>query len=61
MSLELFFSERECIILGDFNTDVAKSKRCNLVKSLCAFKDMFNVFQIIKRTDKNFDKLLFNY
>ena len=43
-----FFPERECIILGDFNTDVAKSKRCNLVKSLCAFKDMFNVFQIIK-------------
>ena len=28
------FIEKESIILGDFNNDVTKSRRCNLVKSL---------------------------
>lgn len=41
------FIENECIILGDFNTDVSKSRRCNLVKSLFDIMNMYNFSQII--------------
>ena len=41
------FIEKESNILGDFNTDVTKSRRCNLVKSLFDVMNMFNFSQII--------------
>ena len=41
------FIEKENIILCDFNSDVTKSRRCNLVKSLFDVMNMFNFFQII--------------
>ena len=41
------FIENESVILRDFNTDVTKSKRCNLVKSLFDVMNMLNSSQII--------------
>ena len=41
------FIEKESNILGDFNTDVTKSRRCNLIKSLFDVMNMFNFSQII--------------
>ena len=41
------FIEKENIILCDFNIDVTKSRRCNLVKSLFDVMNMFNFSQII--------------
>lgn len=43
-----YFNERECVVLGDFNTNVSGSKKCNLVKSLSSFLDLFNMSQIVK-------------
>ena len=31
------FNERECVVLGDFNTNTTGSRRCNLTTSLNAF------------------------
>ena len=42
------FDERECVVLGDLNTNMLGNRRCNLVKSLSAFLDLFNWTQIIK-------------
>ena len=42
------FNERECVVLGDLNTNMLGNRRCNLVKSLSAFLDLFNWTQIIK-------------
>ena len=36
------FDERECIVLGDLMTNVSGNRRCNLVKSLNIFLDLFN-------------------
>ena len=41
------FNEMECVILGDFNTDVPKTRRCKLVRSLFDFMNLFNFSQII--------------
>ena len=41
------FYERECFVLGDFNTNVTGSKRCNLVKNLNSCLDLLNLSQII--------------
>ena len=40
--------ERECIVLGVLNTNVSGNRRCNLVKSLNAFLDLFNWAHTIK-------------
>ena len=41
-------NERECIVLGDFNTNVSGTKTCTLVKSLKALSDLLNWTQIIE-------------
>ena len=41
------FYDRECFVLGDFNTSVTGSKRCNLVKNLDSCLDLLNLSQII--------------
>ena len=41
------FNEKECVILGDFNTNVSKTRRCKLVRSLFDFMNFFNFSQII--------------
>ena len=41
------FYERECFVLGDFNTNVTGSKRCNLVKNLNSCLDLLNLSQKI--------------
>ena len=42
------FNERQCVVLGDFNTNTTGSRRCNLTTSLNAFLNLFNWTQIIK-------------
>ena len=43
-----FFMDRECILLGDFNTDVSKNVCTTLNKYLQNFLHMFDLAQIIK-------------
>ena len=43
-----YFIDRECYVLGDFNTNVSSKQGCNLLESLTSFLDLFNLSQIIK-------------
>ena len=43
-----YFIDRECYVLGDYNTNVSSKQRCNLLKSLTSFLDLFNLSQIIR-------------
>ena len=44
-------SMKRNVIHGDFSTDVSKTRRCNLIKSLFGFMDLFKFSQIISDVD----------
>ena len=43
-----YLNERECYILGDFNTNVKGNRKRTLLKSLSSYLDLFNLIEIIK-------------
>ena len=50
------FFEYECIVLGDFNTNVQSSKSCSLLKAFKQFCSCCNLSQLIKEPTRITDQ-----